>query len=995
MARTTINSLGVPAGTITAADLTFPLTDFSSTGIDDNASSTSLTIDSSGNISVTGTVDGRDLATDGTKLDGIEANADVTDTTNVTAAGALMDSELTDLAGVKGVTISTLQPKPSEGAFADGDKTKLDGIATGADVTPSWVPSSDPNYLTSYTEVDTLNSVTGRGSTTTNAVGTGKITVTTSQQNGLELDGSHSNGSYLYINGPVGNTWFGQNGSGLAAIWSDGSTQALTLAASTGNATFSGSVTATGASFTGDVSISTTSNIPLILKDSNATGNSAEIYMEYHDQTNTRVGYVGMGSGSNGDNYLFAANGSPHLYSGNSSAPKYNNNTIWHAGNDGSGSGLDADLLDGQQGSYYTSLANATGEFSTISATSASSRDKIRVYPNSNYAIGMQDNITYGHLNDWAMTFQMNDDAQSDRGFWWGDVGHGLGNGAMSLTVNGRATIANSLSIGQGESITGPSAATLYVNGASTFTSVLTIDHNTSNMLHIRPTNGSPWAINIQRDDLGASRVYTHNYSSAGLGWVFEHMPYDYNGGSPGKLWGATNDGSGSGLDADTVDGIQGASFLRSDADDTVNAGVTYTWSATNTEGLIFQNASYTGNYLYIGGWSGTNSSGISRIRNSNANLHLDSGSNGSLYLNHYSGGAVYARQNIVWHGGNDGSGSGLDADTLDGIHKSGMWANMDGAVRTNYTLKFRAPSSAYAGIQFDSQANTSNYAGFFLHYGGTSTSDVYTADGITLVADRGWLSLAQRTTSGKGVRIMSGTTSTERLKITTAGDIQFVNGNSFTYGGNTIWHAGNDGSGSGLDADTVDGVQAASMVQLTGTQSITGIKYFNGNRNTTSSNPPLQVYGTTSGAIMSFHRGGFYAVNFGLDSDNVMRIGGWSAPANRWQLDMSGNMTVAGNVTAYSDIRFKEAIEVIPDALSKVQQLRGVTFTRNDVEDLEKRHTGVIAQELEVVLPEAVSEDNNGIKNVAYGNMVGLLIEAIKEQQAQIEELKEIIKCQ
>lgn len=65
----------------------------------------------------------------------VEDGADVTDTANVTAAGALMDSELTDLAGVKGVTISTLQVKPSEGAFADGDKTKLDGIEASADVT--------------------------------------------------------------------------------------------------------------------------------------------------------------------------------------------------------------------------------------------------------------------------------------------------------------------------------------------------------------------------------------------------------------------------------------------------------------------------------------------------------------------------------------------------------------------------------------------------------------------------------------------------------------------------------------------------------------------------------------------------------------------------------------------------------------------------------------------------------------------------------------------
>ncbi len=92
-----------------------------------------------GNITMNGTetVDGRDLSVDGAKLDGIEDGADVTDATNVLAAGALMDSEVTDLAGVKAVTISTLQVKPSEGAFADGDKTKLDGIAAGAQVNVS------------------------------------------------------------------------------------------------------------------------------------------------------------------------------------------------------------------------------------------------------------------------------------------------------------------------------------------------------------------------------------------------------------------------------------------------------------------------------------------------------------------------------------------------------------------------------------------------------------------------------------------------------------------------------------------------------------------------------------------------------------------------------------------------------------------------------------------------------------------------------------------
>ena len=74
-------------------------------------------------------------AAERTKLNGIEANADVTDAMSVVAAGAVMDSEVTDLVGIKGVTISTLQVKPSEGAFADGDKTKLDGIEANADVT--------------------------------------------------------------------------------------------------------------------------------------------------------------------------------------------------------------------------------------------------------------------------------------------------------------------------------------------------------------------------------------------------------------------------------------------------------------------------------------------------------------------------------------------------------------------------------------------------------------------------------------------------------------------------------------------------------------------------------------------------------------------------------------------------------------------------------------------------------------------------------------------
>jgi len=94
------------------------------------------------------------------------------------------------------------------------------------------------------------------------------------------------------------------------------------------------------------------------------------------------------------------------------------------------------------------------------------------------------------------------------------------------------------------------------------------------------------------------------------------------------------------------------------------------------------------------------------------------------------------------------------------------------------------------------------------------------------------------------------------------------------------------------------------------------------------------------------------------------------------------------GNVTAYSDRRVKDNIEVIPDALDKVSRINGYTFTRKDRDG--ERQTGLIAQELLEVLPEAVVENpENGHYSIAYGNVVGLLTEAIKELKAEVEELK------
>jgi hypothetical protein len=108
----------------------------------------------------------------------------------------------------------------------------------------------------------------------------------------------------------------------------------------------------------------------------------------------------------------------------------------------------------------------------------------------------------------------------------------------------------------------------------------------------------------------------------------------------------------------------------------------------------------------------------------------------------------------------------------------------------------------------------------------------------------------------------------------------------------------------------------------------------------------------------------------------------------------ISSNIWCRGDIIAFSDLRVKTNIEVIQNAVDKVMAIRGVTFNRTDFDDKGKRYAGVIAQEVLEVLPEVVTQnEDNGHYSVSYGNISALLIEAIKEQQQQILELKEELK--
>jgi len=115
----------------------------------------------------------------------------------------------------------------------------------------------------------------------------------------------------------------------------------------------------------------------------------------------------------------------------------------------------------------------------------------------------------------------------------------------------------------------------------------------------------------------------------------------------------------------------------------------------------------------------------------------------------------------------------------------------------------------------------------------------------------------------------------------------------------------------------------------------------------------------------------------------------GTSATSGSYKMYVNGGIYATGDVVAYSDKRKKTDIVTIDNALDKVTNMRGVFYTKVGEEE-KGRKTGVIAQEIKEILPEAVTYaadvDEYG---VAYGNIVGVLIEAIKEQQKQINELK------
>ncbi len=416
-------------------------------------------------------------------------------------------------------------------------------------------------------------------------------------------------------------------------------------------------------------------------------------------------------------------------------------------------------------------------------------------------------------------------------------------------------------------------------------------------------------------------------------------------------------------INADQVDGLHASSFVRSDQGDTMNGQ--YTINTATDEKIILQGSSEpyirwkegTTNKAYIQ-WS---NSGYFYLVNQETGewLRIGSGSNG-LEFSHDG------TTSKIWHAGNDGSGSGLDADLLDGV-SSGSYLRSDADDACSRRIVF----SNNATDNEDTMATASGNLGGIEIYNTGSGNDAFMA-------------------------------------FHAGGDYAFYFGidadtNDLAVGGWSmgankykVWHAGNDGAGSGLDADTLDGISSADFLRADTADTAAGDISFGGGAGAITINANSDIRMSSGswtgdyGAKIQHHDNHLY-VQYGSGNFYVRNPSG----NNRITVDQSGNFTAVGNVTAYSDARLKTNVNTINDALSIVGKLRGVSF---DWKETGKRSIGVIAQEVEQVIPEVVlttmdpdpaTGEETEVKSVDYGKMVGVLINAINELKAEIDELK------
>jgi hypothetical protein len=253
-------------------------------------------------------------------------------------------------------------------------------------------------------------------------------------------------------------------------------------------------------------------------------------------------------------------------------------------------------------------------------------------------------------------------------------------------------------------------------------------------------------------------------------------------------------------------------------------------------------------------------------------------------------------------------------------------------------------------------------------------------------MTDSSWI----RSYGGRGIYHESGIMRTDgSLYVGDATTLSVVNGGNFAYRTNVLFAntAGNVGIGTASPTQKLDvngTIKAGNFIlnNESWNYSADGKNrfFFGANARTYfGSEDGYEWRSSTSSGLMALTNGG----NLGIGTINP----------GSYRLYVSGEIYATSDITAYSDIRAKSNLEKIQNPLDKIQQINGYTydFLTDEVSQtkITERYAGLVAQEVEQILPEVVHKSTDGKLSIAYGNMAGLFVESIKELKKENNELK------
>ena len=656
-------------------------------------------------------------------------------------------------------------------------------------------------------------------------------------------------------------------------------------------------------------------------------------------------------------------------------------NVYYHQGNDGSGSGLDADLLDGLHASSFVRSDAVT----IMSSTGIGRNDHHR-----------------GHL-----------------------VGSYNNVGANSAKTNPIYSIGSA-----------------YIPSATSLSGFYGLGFSHPNLWGSGKTAG--WG--IYTTDNGTV-TFTAGYSggTSGIGVWSQGM---FVSSGQGTLWGSSNDGSGSGLDADTLDGQHATAFALSTFNVASGSATADPNTKTDTHFLTnHSNAPYGGVFSHIQNhwWSSVGGNVAQHATTYN-------GSTARFAVRHlYSN--SWTPWSEAWTNNNDGSGSGLDADTCDGQHLgTSASVTFNRAEASRMGVNNTSATSKYGFSLYNGYAEGTNptYGLMFTGTAGSGTHGAVSGDWATYftmngTSGRGWIFRNQSSAanvasiSNQGwltaTRLYPGDSTDGYFFSDTGGRTAFTGGDFYIqsgvsnyynyatnqYYGNTsgdnLYFRGNNLTGNGWQMTGGGNLSTGGVIR----RNAHNAGHLEGGHNnlgsTANKTSPIYTIGSSynpnEGTL-----GNMYGI--GYSHTNASFIGfagtsGWGmyvaadGDARIFLSGQTGSGYFTGNVTAYaSDRRLKKNIQTIDNALEKVSRIRGVEFdwvdditTEYDFHPEQMHETGVIAQEIQSVIEDAVVEapmnanyaaksgTDHKFLTVDKSKIVPLLIEAIKELKAEVDDLK------